>query len=126
MTKGPSFGTVRGVLTCLLTLRPRLLHIHSFLLETVKLTLGLLFLKFSWFLGYIVLNLFLFSPNFFFLIFHKTVKIYNTKIRINDTTESQKEKKTCFNAQAGGKLTVQYIVNKQIWKVYILGIGSSH
>ena len=25
--------------------------------------------------------------------------IYNTRNRSNDTTESQKEKKTCFNAQ---------------------------
>ena len=24
--------------------------------------------------------------------------VYNTKTRSNDTTESQKEKKTCFNA----------------------------
>ena len=38
----------------------------------------------------------------------------NTKNRNNDTTESQKEKKTCFNANAGGKLTVPCIVNKQI------------
>ena len=45
MTKGPSFGPVRGVLTCLLTLRPRLLHIHSFLLETVKLAPRLTVLK---------------------------------------------------------------------------------
>ena len=28
--------------------------------------------------------------------------IYNTRNRSNDTTESQKEKKTCFNAHAGG------------------------
>ena len=40
--------------------------------------------------------------------------IYNTKNRNNGTTESQKEKMTCFNAHAGGKLTVQYIANKQI------------
>ena len=42
--------------------------------------------------------------------------IYNTRNRSNDTTESKKEKKTCFNAQVGGKenLTVQYIVNKHI------------
>ena len=31
--------------------------------------------------------------------------IYNTKNRKNDTTETQKEKKTGFNAHAGGKLT---------------------
>ena len=30
--------------------------------------------------------------------------IYNTRNRNNDTTESQKEKKTCFNAHAGGKV----------------------
>ena len=30
--------------------------------------------------------------------------IYNTKNRNNDTTESQKEKKTCFNVHAGGKV----------------------
>ena len=29
--------------------------------------------------------------------------IYNTRNRSNDTTESQKEKKTCFNDHAGGK-----------------------
>ena len=40
--------------------------------------------------------------------------IDNTKNRNNDTTESQKEKKICFNANAGGKLTVQCIVSKQI------------
>ena len=38
--------------------------------------------------------------------------IYNTKNRNNDTTASQKEKKTCFNVHAGGKLAV--LVNKQI------------
>ena len=46
--------------------------------------------------------------------------IYNTKNRNNDTTESQKEKNTCFNVHAGEKLTVQCIVNTQIWKVHIL------
>ena len=51
---------------------------------------------------------------------------YNTKKQNNDTTESQKEKKTCFNAHAGEKVTVQSTVNKQIWKVYILGIGCGH
>ena len=46
--------------------------------------------------------------------------IYNTRNR-NDLTQ---RKKTCFNAQAGRKLnlTVQCIVNKQIRKVYMLGI----
>ena len=29
--------------------------------------------------------------------------IYNTKNQSNYTTESQKEKNTCFNAPAGGK-----------------------
>ena len=29
--------------------------------------------------------------------------IYNTRNRINNTTESQKEKKICFNAHAGGE-----------------------
>ena len=29
--------------------------------------------------------------------------IYNTRNWSNDTTESQKEKQTCFNAHAGGK-----------------------
>ena len=29
--------------------------------------------------------------------------IYNTRNRNNDTTERKKEKKTCFNAQVGGK-----------------------
>ena len=41
--------------------------------------------------------LFLFYPDFF-LVFHNTVIIHNTRNRSNDTTESQKEKKTCFNA----------------------------
>ena len=40
--------------------------------------------------------------------------IYDTKNRNNNTTESQKEKKTCLNAHAEGKLTVQAIANKQI------------
>ena len=31
------------------------------------------------------------------------VVIYNNRNRSNDTTESQKEKNACFNAQAGGK-----------------------
>ena len=34
---------------------------------------------------------------FFFLIFYNTVMIYNTRNRSNDTTESQKEKKICFD-----------------------------
>ena len=29
--------------------------------------------------------------------------MYNTRYGNNDTTESQKEKMTCFNAHAGGK-----------------------
>ena len=29
--------------------------------------------------------------------------IYNTRNQSKDTTESQKEKKTCLNAHAGGK-----------------------
>ena len=39
-----------------------------------------------------------------------------TRNRSNDTTESQKEKKPCFNAHAGRKwnLTVECIVSKQI------------
>ena len=40
--------------------------------------------------------------------------IYNTKNWYNDTTESQKEKMTCFNVHVGGKLTVQWTENKQI------------
>ena len=40
--------------------------------------------------------------------------IYNKKNWNNDTTESQKEKKNCFNVHAGGKLTFQCIANKQI------------
>ena len=48
--------------------------------------------KFSWFLGYIVLNLFLFFPNFL-KIFHNTIMIYNNRNWSNDTTESQKEKR---------------------------------
>ena len=52
--------------------------------------------------------------------------IYNPKNQDNDTTESQKEKKTCFNAHAGGKLTAQFIVNKQIRMVHVLGIGCGH
>ena len=41
--------------------------------------------------------------------------IYNARNRCYDTTESQKEKKSRFNARAGekGNLTVQYIVSKQ-------------
>ena len=42
--------------------------------------------------------------------------IYNTKNQNNNTTGSQKEKKTCFNAHVGRKcnLTVQFIGSKQI------------
>ena len=41
--------------------------------------------------------------------------IYNIRHRSNDTPESRKEKKTCFNAHAGRKsnLTVQFPVSKQ-------------
>ena len=76
-------------------------------------TLGLLFLKFSLIIR---IHFCLFSPDFFFSIFQTVVIIYNTRNWSNDTTESQKEKKACFNAHAGGKwnLTVQCIVSKQI------------
>ena len=42
--------------------------------------------------------------------------IYNTRNQSNNTTETQKKKKTCFNAHAGGKwnLAVQCILSKQI------------
>ena len=49
------------------------------------MALSLLFLKFSQFLVYIILNLFLFSPDVF-KIFRKTVTIYNIKIWSDDTT----------------------------------------
>ena len=80
----------------------------------VKLDSRLAVLKISWLLGYIFPNLFLFSPNFF-KISHIRVMIYNTINQSNDTTERQKEKKICFNANAGGKrnLTLQCIVSKQ-------------
>ena len=55
-------------------------------------TLGLLFLKFSSYLRYIVLNLFLFFLNFL-KNFHNTVMICNARNRSNDARESQKEKK---------------------------------
>ena len=66
----------------------------------------MLFLKFSWFLGFIVLSLFLFSPGFF-VIFHNTVMIYNSRNRSNNSTESQKEEKTCFNVRGKWNLNVQ-------------------
>ena len=68
--------------------------LHSFFYKTqYNWPLCLLFLKFSWFLGFIVLNLLLFSSVFFcfFLIFHNTVMIYNTRDRNNDTTERKKK-----------------------------------
>ena len=42
--------------------------------------------------------------------------IYNTRNWSNDTVESQKEKKACFNVHHGGKwnLTVQCIASKQV------------
>ena len=42
--------------------------------------------------------------------------IYSTRNQSNNTIETQKEKKTCFNAHAGGKwnLAAQCIVSKQI------------
>ena len=49
--------------------------------------------------------------------------IYNTTNRSNYTTESQKEKKTCINAHAGGKWNLNSNIYKQIWKVYVLGIN---
>ena len=88
--------------------------VHFFLSEPVKLDPRLSVLKFSWFLGCIVLNL-VFSPDFL-KIFLNTVVIYNTRNRSNNTTESQKEKTNCFNAHAVGKrnLTFRCIVSKQI------------
>ena len=99
--------------TFLEVVKALVLHSFFFYKNQYNWTLGSLFLKFSLFFGYIVLNLFLFSSNFL-KIFHKTVMTYNTKKQNNDTTESQKEKKTCFNAHAGEKVTVQSTVNKQI------------
>ena len=62
--------------------------------------------------------MFLFSPEFFFFfsIFYNIVVICNSRNWSNDTTESQKEKKACFNAHAKRKcnLTGQCIVSKQI------------
>ena len=97
-----------------------IIHYTLFFYKTqLNSTLDLLFLKFvmifevysSWFI-------LIFS--WFLLIFHNAVMIYNTRNRNNDTTENQKEKKVCFNAYAGGKLTVQ------IWKIYTLGIRCGH
>ena len=76
-------------------------------------------LKLSWFLEYIVLNLFLFSHDYF-LIFHNTVMIYNTRNWSNYTTESQKEKKTCFNAHAGRK----WNLNAQCMQTSLKGVYS--
>ena len=47
--------------------------------------------------------------------------IYNTRNLSNDTKESQKEKKTCFNVHTGGKwnLTVQCL-GKQTNKMWSL------
>ena len=42
-------------------------------------------LKFLWFLGYIVLNLLLFTSDFL-KKFYNTVMIYNTRNQNNDTT----------------------------------------
>ena len=39
------------------------------------------------------MNLFLFFPDVFDIFFHNTLLTYNTRNQINDTTESQKEKK---------------------------------
>ena len=50
---------------------------------------------FIWFLGYIVLNSFLFF-RIFKKIFRNVVLTYNTRNRSNDTTESKKEKKHLF------------------------------
>ena len=79
--------------------------LHFFLQEPVKLNPRLTVLKIFMIFRIVftvVLNLFLFSPDFL-KIFHNTVMIYNTRNRNNDTTESQKEKKNYFNAHAGGK-----------------------
>ena len=56
----------------------------------------MLFLKLSLFQCILFLICFYFFP--FFLLLHNTVMIYNTRNWSNDTTESQKEKNTCFNA----------------------------
>ena len=46
--------------------------------------------------GYIVFSSFLLIR--FFKIFHNLLMVYNTRNWSNDTTESQKEEKTCVNA----------------------------
>ena len=66
-----------------------------FIKDQYNWTWVLLILKIFLFVGYFVLNLFLFFPIFF--IFYTTVVIYNTKNPSNHTTESQKEKKARLN-----------------------------
>ena len=44
--------------------------------------------------------------------------IYNIKNRSNYTTESRKEKKTCFNAHTGGKSSVLKFFTKT--KAFVL------
>ena len=64
-----------------------------FLKEPVKLDPVLSVPKLFMILGVIDLNFFLISPDCF-KIFHSAVMIYNIRNRINDTTESQKEKRS--------------------------------
>ena len=70
-------------------------QITLFFIRTVKLDPRLAVLKIFIYLGYIVLNLFLFFLDFL-KFFHNEVMVYNTRNWSNDTTEGQKEKKTCL------------------------------
>ena len=97
---------------------PKVMKITIHSLRAINWTLDLpfVFLKFSRLLGCIFLNLFFISPNFLKRFSITGMIIYNTRNRSNDSTETQKEKKACFNDHAGGKwnLNVQCIVSTQI------------
>ena len=75
----------------------------------------MLFLIFSWFLLYMVLNLFLFFPDFV-KIFHNTLTVCNTRNRSNDIADRKKEIPVLM-------LTFSTVSQKsRLIKVYILGI----
>ena len=54
-------------------------------------------------------------PDFLY-IFHNTVLIDNTRNQSNDTTESQKEKKPCFNAHFQNSQSTTTGLNK-MWSL---------
>ena len=70
--------------------------VHTLRASNWTLDLLFVFLKFSWLLGYIFLNLFFISPDFFKFSITWEWFICNTRNRSNDSTETPERKKDLF------------------------------